>query len=86
MNFAEREGLFGGLNHLKAEQEAMATFIPMITHSFGENSPQVFVRGHATPGYRVDLFASILAMPEAEVRAHFQCHRLLDGQVCFPPG
>jgi hypothetical protein len=43
MNFAERERLFGELNRLKADQESMATFIPMITHSIGENSPQVLL-------------------------------------------
>jgi O-methyltransferase len=35
---------------------------------------------------RLDLFASILAVPEAEVRANFQRYGLLDDQVRFLPG
>jgi O-methyltransferase len=40
----------------------------------------------ADKGIRLDLFASILAVSEAEVRANFQRYGLLDDQVRFLPG
>jgi hypothetical protein len=43
MSFAERKCLFEGLNRLRAEEKALATFVPLITHSIGERSPQVWL-------------------------------------------
>ena len=40
----------------------------------------------ADKGLRLDRFASILAVPEAEVRANFERYGLLDDQVRFLPG
>jgi O-methyltransferase len=40
----------------------------------------------ADKGIRLDRYASILGVPEAEVRANFQCYGLLDEQVRFLPG
>lgn len=40
----------------------------------------------ADKGLRLDRYASILAVPEAEVRANFERYGLLDDQVRFLPG
>ena len=40
----------------------------------------------AGKGFRPDRAAGILAVPETEVRAHFQRYGLLDDQVRFLPG
>jgi O-methyltransferase len=57
-----------------------------VADSFAGVPPPDTANYKADKGIRLDRFAAVLAVPEAEVRANFQRYGLLDDQVRFLPG